>query len=120
VGGRRLRHAYFYTDDTAYHGAEILRQEPLPGLEGHISYSVTPNLWASLDTRCSFRGNTFVNGINQNDGQHNFVLGSEINASLSRRNLLVFEFAKALLHQNGPAYTGFSIKYIYGWGRGYK
>jgi hypothetical protein len=28
--------AYFYTDNTSYHGKEILRQEPLPGFEGHI------------------------------------------------------------------------------------
>ena len=31
--------AYFYTDNTSYHGVEILRQQALPGLEGHISYS---------------------------------------------------------------------------------
>jgi len=30
--------SYFYTDNTSYHGREILGQQPLPGLEGHISY----------------------------------------------------------------------------------
>ena len=76
--------AYFYTDNTSYHGAETLRQHALPGLEAHISYSFTSSLWASSDTRYSFGGVTFVNGIDQNDSQQNFTLGSELNI-LTRR-----------------------------------
>jgi hypothetical protein len=33
---------YFFTDNTAYRGVEILRQEPLPGLEVHISHDFSP------------------------------------------------------------------------------
>jgi hypothetical protein len=112
--------ASFYTDNASYHGVEILRQQPLPGLEGHISYSFTPNLWVSLDTRYSFRGDTLINAADQNNPQQNFTLGSEVNVSIKSRNALVFEFAKALIHQNGPAYTGFSVKYLYSWGKGYR
>jgi hypothetical protein len=112
--------AYFYTDNTSYHGVEVLRQQALPGLEGHISYSFTSSLWASLDTRYSFRGDTFVNGMNQNNSQQDFTLGSEVNVSLNAQNSLVFEFAKGLVHQNGPAYIGFAVKYIYSWGKGYR
>jgi hypothetical protein len=112
--------AYFYTDNTSYHGMKTLRQHALPGLEGHISYSFLSNLWASLDTRYSFGGDTFVNGVNQSDGQQNFTLGSEVNVSLNPQNSLVFEFAKALVHQNGPDFTGFAVKYLYSWGKGYR
>ena len=110
----------FFSDDTSYHGSEILRQEALPGVEGHISYSLTNNLWASVDTRYSFRGNTFVDGVDQHSGQQNFILGCEANVSLNPQNSLVFEFAKALVHQNGPAQKGFVVKYIYSWGKGYR
>ena len=109
--------AYFYTDNTSYHGKEVLRQEPLPGLEGHISYSFNDSLWASFDTRYSFRGATLVNGITQNNTQQNFIIGSEMNIALNSRNTLVFEFAKALVHSNGPALVGFSVKYDYTWGK---
>jgi hypothetical protein len=112
--------AYFFSDNTSYHGVEILRQQPLPGLEGHISYSFTPNLWASIDTRYSFRGDTFINGADQNNAQQNFTLGSEVNVSISSRSQIVFEFARALVHQNGPAYTGFTVEYLYSWGKGYR
>jgi len=112
--------AYFFTDNTSYQETEILRQQALTGLEGHISYAVTSKLWAAFDTRYSFRGDTSVNGIDQNNGQQNFVLGSEMNISLNPRNTLVLVFAKALVHDNGTAYTGFGVKYVYSWGKGYK
>lgn len=111
--------AYFFTDNTSYHRVETLRQQPLPGIEGHISYSFTDRLWGSIDSRYSFRGATFVNGLNQNDSQQNFSLGTEVDVSLSARNSLVFVLDKALLHTNGPALAGFAVKYRYTWGRGY-
>lgn len=113
-------HAYFFTDNTSYRGREILRQEPLPGLEGHLSYFFVHNAWASLDSLYSFRGATVVNGVHQNDAQQNFTIGSEVNISLNPRNSLVFQFAKALVHQNGPAIIGFAVKYTYSWGKGYR
>jgi len=112
--------AYFYTDNISYHGRQILGQQPLAGLEGHLSYSFSDSLWASVDTRYSFRGTTFLNGVTQNNAQQNFILGSEMNVSLTPRNSLVFEFAKALVHHNGPTLVGFSVKYDYTWGKDYR
>ena len=108
---------YFFTENTTFHGIQVLRQQPLPGVEGHISYSFSDSIWASLDTRYSFRGTTFLDGVPQNNAQENFILGSELNVSLNSRNSLVFEFAKALVHNNGPAVVGFSVKYDYTWAR---
>jgi hypothetical protein len=110
--------SYFFTDNTSYHGTEILRQEPLPGFEGHLSYSFLDKLVTSLDARYSFRGDTYVNSIDQNSTQRNFILGSEAILSLNAKNSLSLEIAKALVHQNGPSLTGLSVKYDYVWGRG--
>ena len=108
---------YFYTDNTSYLGHEILRQEPLAGLEGHISYSFNQRLWISLDTRYSFRGTTFVDGVDQNNGQQNVIVGTEMNLSVDSRHSLLFGYAKAVVHQNGPALTGFTVKYDYAWSK---
>lgn len=109
--------AYFFTNNTSYHETEILRQEPLPGVEAHTSYAFTDNVWASLDSRYSFRGATLINGENQNNRQQNFILGAELNVSLNQQNSLVFEFGKALVHQNGPAMTAFAVKYDFTWAK---
>jgi hypothetical protein len=108
----------FYTDNTSYHGKQILGQDPIPGFEGHISYSFSNSIWASVDARYSSRGTTFLNNLSQNNRQQNFILGSEMGISLSSRNSLLLEFAKAVAHHNGPALVGFSVRYDYTWGKG--
>lgn len=112
--------SYFYTANTSYRGVEILRQEPLPGFEGHISYLFLDSILVSLDTRYSFRGDTSVNGVSQSASQSNFILGSEVIIDLNARNSISVTFAKALVHQNGPVITGISVKYDYLWGKGYR
>jgi hypothetical protein len=112
--------AYFFTDNTSYRGVEVLRQEPIPGLEGHLSYSFSDNLWASFDTRYSQRGKTFVDDADQLNSQQNFTVGTELNVSVSSHSAFVFEFAKPVVHKNGPTYTGFAVKYSYSWSRGFR
>jgi hypothetical protein len=108
---------YFYTDNTAYRGREILRQQPLTGLEGHVSYSFNDSLWISSDTRYSFRGATVIDGVAQNNAQQNLIVGSEMNVSINSRHSLLLEFAKAVIHHNSPAVVGLAVKYDYTWGQ---
>jgi hypothetical protein len=112
--------AYFFTNNTTYHGRQVLRQEPLTGFEGHLTYSFTDSVWASVDARYAFRGDTLVDGVDQHSSQQMITVGSEVNVSLTPQHSLLLLFAKAMLYQNAPASTGFAIKYIYTWGRGYK
>ena len=65
-------------------------------------------------------GDTSINGADQNDSQRNFIIGSEVNLALNSQHSLVFVFAKALVHRNGTAYTGFTVKYDFVWGKGYR
>ena len=111
---------YLYTDNNSYRGVEVLRQRGLIGLEGHLSYTFNNTIWASLDTRYSFLGDTTVNGVNQDNPQRNFILGSELVVSPNPRNPFTFQFAKALVHKNGPSLTGFTVRYDYTWGKGYR
>jgi hypothetical protein len=112
--------AYFFTDNTAYRGVEVLHQEPLPGLEAHISYDITASFWASLDTRYAFRGETVVDGVEQQNAQQSLIVGSEAHWSPNSHNSLNLVFAKAVVHSNAPAYTGIVVKYVYRWGKGYQ
>ena len=108
---------YFYTDNTSYRGHEILRQEPLAGVEGHISRAFNDRLWISFDTRYSFRGTTFVGGVDQHNGQQNVIVGSEVSVAIDARHSLQLGFATAAVHRNGPAVAGFNVKYDYAWSK---
>jgi hypothetical protein len=111
---------YFYTDNRTYRGVEILGQDPLIGVEWHLSHDFNDTVWASLDTRYSFRGTTFLNGVNQNDSQNNFLLGAEVNVAMNARNSLVVVLGKAFVHNNGPSTSGVGVRYAYSWGNGLK
>lgn len=109
---------YWYTDNTSYRGREVLRQEPLVGLEGHISYSFSDRIWTSFDVRYSGRAATLIDGVNQDNPQRNFVVGSETNISVTGSSSLIVGFGKAVVHRNGPAVAGVTVKYDYTWGGG--
>jgi len=112
-------YSYFFTDNTEYHGKEILRQEPLTGIEAHVSYNITPDLWTSLDASYAFRGTTFVDGVDQNDAQKNLTVGTETYWALNSRHSIAFLFAKSVVHENAPNFTQVALKYFYSWGPGY-
>jgi hypothetical protein len=85
-----------------------------------MSYSFNDNVWVALDTRYAFRGSTTVDGVTQDDAQRNFVLGTQVSATVNSRNALLFTLAKSLVHENAPASEGFSVKYDFVWGKGYE
>lgn len=110
--------AYLFSDDNQYHDRQLLRQEPLPSLEAHISYNFTPDLWTSLDTDYSFRGTTFVDGVDQYDAQKRFTIGTETYWTLHSRHTITFLFAKSIVHIDAPMFTEVALKYFYNWGSG--
>jgi hypothetical protein len=108
----------FFTDNTTYHGVEILRQQALPGFEVHLSHDFTPRLWVSVDARYAFRGDTFVDGSDQHSSQQSLTLGSEVSWALTSSQSLALVLASAVVHKNAPDASGVAIRYVYNWGSG--
>jgi hypothetical protein len=69
-----------------------------------------------LDLRYSFRGETIVDGVNQNNSQELLIAGAEASWSPSESHSLVILWAKALVYRNAPAETAVVLKYVYHWG----
>ncbi len=67
-----------------------------------MSYSFTSNVWASLNSRYAFRGDTLVDDVDQHDWKQSATLGSELNFSLSSRHSLLFLFARTMLPRDAP------------------
>src|SRR5262249_47596045 len=113
-------YGYFFTDNTEYHGREILRQEPLPGFEAHLRFNLTPDLWASLDAKYSLLGTTCVVRVNQYDAPKRPTGPTEWIWHIGPRNSVAFLFAKSVVHVNAPIFTQVAVKYFYSWGSGYR
>ena len=111
--------SYFYTANTSYRGVEV-KATAITCLQRTHQLLIPRQPFGSLDARYSFRGDTSVDNLDQDDSQRNFILGSEVIVSLNARNSFGVTLAKALVHRYGPAVTGISVRYDYVWGKGYR
>jgi hypothetical protein len=73
-----------YTDnDQANRGTEVLGQDPLFKVEGHLTRDVTDKLWLSGDAMYTSGGETKIDGEPQDNAQTTFALGFTVGFELS-------------------------------------
>lgn len=63
---------YFFTDNnepSGDTGAELLEQNPLFLIENHVTHNLSKKVWAGLDLRYQYGGQTFLDGEGQNNRQ---------------------------------------------------
>ncbi len=53
-------------------------QDPLYGLEAHLTHDLRPQLWGSIDALYVTGGETDVNGVDQNNSQRSTALGATL------------------------------------------
>lgn len=62
----------------------VSSQEPIWGLEGHATRTLSPNLWAAVDGYYEFGGRTFANGVQVGQETNSFSVGATLGLVLSR------------------------------------
>jgi hypothetical protein len=73
-----------YADNTdAYGPTDVLSQDPLFALEGHITRNFNPMIWASLDSYVKIGGETYADGVSNDDAQQSLALGATLGVNLS-------------------------------------
>lgn len=63
--------------------ATLSSQDPVFGLEGHITRNFGRNLWAALDATYEFGGETSTDGVARGDAQEVLTLGATLGVSLT-------------------------------------
>ncbi len=61
----------------------VTSQAPLFGLEGHVSHTFNPAIWAALDAFAQVGGQTSTNGVANPDDQQSLALGATVGVVLS-------------------------------------
>jgi len=69
------------TDTPIFH--YVSSQAPLFGLEGHVSHTFNPAIWAALDAFAQLGGQTSTNGVAHPDDQQSLALGATVGVVLS-------------------------------------
>ena len=77
--------AWFFTDNDAFFNGNELEQDPLYTLQGHLTYTFRPGLWASGGAGYGFGAKSTINGVGKDDRRENLAWVLSVGYPLSRR-----------------------------------
>lgn len=102
----------FYTDNDDYVGGK-LSQDPVLGIETHLSYDITKQWYVSLDYFYNYGGETKVAGVRQDNQLSNHGLGVSFFWMVGSNNQLMIEYRNDFSVKNGPATDTFGARWAY-------
>jgi len=115
AAGRLLLEAYaatwFFTDNTAFLGANTFSQNPLVVFQVHAAYLFTPAFWLAISSRQSLGGTTSVNGGEAVNPESNNRIGLTLGLPLSPRHSLRFMASTGVTATVGNEYDTFSVSW---------
>jgi Putative MetA-pathway of phenol degradation len=106
---------WFFTKNTDYVNKNVLSQNPLFSLQGHISYLFPSKIWIALNSVFVKGGKTQLNGETRNDFEGNFRSGATLSVPIDSHNSLKANFSFGIATRIGGDFTIYSLTYQYLW-----
>jgi len=101
---------WFFTDnDSFYPGYSVRSQNPLTSFQAHISYNVTPRLWAALNCTYYIGGESSINDVTKDDRQENSRIGGTLVLPIGKRNSLKLAYSTGAIIRFGANFSTISI-----------
>lgn len=106
----------YFSHNALFPGKQTQSEQPIGSFEGHLSYSVKPRLWASLDGNFWFGGRTSLNGVeNPNTVQRNSRIGGTLSVPVSKHQSLKCAYSYGDYIRYGGNYHNLSVGWQYSW-----
>jgi hypothetical protein len=114
VGSRWLFDVYagiwlFTTNYSFYPGNSVREQNPLTSFQAHISYNVTPRLWAAVNYTYYIGGASIINDVLSNDRQENSRIGGTLVLPFGKRNSLKVAYSTGAIIRFGANFSTISV-----------
>jgi len=104
----------FYTDNKDYNGNSKLEQDPVIGVETHLSYDITKQWYVSLDYFYNHGGEEKINGVKTaNSKVDNHGLGLSMFWMIGSNNQLMIEYRDDFAVKNGLGTNTFGARWAY-------
>jgi hypothetical protein len=106
----------FYTDnDDFFNGVTHVKkaQDPVLGIETHLSYDITKQWYISLDYFYNYGGETKIAGVRQNDELSNHGLGASLFWMIGSSNQLMIEYRNDFSVKSGAGTDTFGARWAY-------
>jgi hypothetical protein len=108
----------FYTKNNDFFNGNTREQDPVYAVQGHVVYSFSRGIWASVDSTYFFGGRTAVNGINNDDRLETWRLGATLSIPIARHHSIKLFGSTGVSTRTGNDFDAVGIVWQYRWGPG--
>jgi hypothetical protein len=107
--------AWFFDDNHEFRGAHTRSQDPLTGMQAHVSYTFRPRLWLAFDATFYNGGRTTLDGVANADRQSNSRGGFTFSLPVGQKYSLKASWSRGATTRIGSNFTTFGLGLQYAW-----
>ena len=100
---------FFTANNSFYPGNSVRTQDPMTAFQAHISYNVTPRLWAAFNYTYYIGGASTVNDVTSDDRQENSRVGGTFVFPVGKRNSVKIAYSTGAIIRFGANFSTVSI-----------
>jgi len=106
---------WLFSANPDFFGGVHREQDPMPTLQGHVSYTFRPRLWLAFDSTYYFDGVTSADGIPANDRKDNSRVGLTLSLPAGKAQSIKFNYSRGATARLGSNFTTYGLAWQYTW-----
>jgi hypothetical protein len=106
---------FFTANDSFYPGRSRLEQDPVVAIQGHVSYTFRPRLWAAFNTTWYSGGTTSVDGVSKANLQRNSRAGATFSFPIASRQSLKIAYSTGTTTRFGGDFNTIAVAWQMLW-----
>ena len=109
--------AWFFSDNTDVVGGRTRSQDPIAGMQLHLTYRFKRTMWLAADANYFTGGQTTIGGKQNLDLQRNSRIGATFSSALNRRQAIRMSVSRGAYTTIGADFISVAVGYNYAWAR---
>jgi hypothetical protein len=105
----------FSGNDDFFPGGKARTQDPVVALQGHLSYTFKPRLWAAFDATWYRGGASTVEDGTPGQAMNNSRMGATVSLPLGKQRSLKFAVSRGVIVRTGTDFTALSVGFQQLW-----
>jgi hypothetical protein len=106
---------WLFEDNDDFFGGQERSQDPLPTLQGTLSYTFAPRLWLAASGTWYTGGTTSLDGVSERNRQDNSRAGLTLAIPVGRQNSVKLAWSKGVTARFGGDLETYSVSWQYLW-----
>jgi hypothetical protein len=105
----------FTSNSNFYPGGLQRSQDPVTAIQGHVSYTFKPRLWAAFDATWYHGGSTTVERGSPSVGMNNARMGATLSIPAGRQQSFKLAYSSGVLVRSGTNFRSLSVGWQWLW-----